>query len=253
MGIFIKHPVSALSEKAFHRLDYQVMSMAFDLYNSIGNLWNEVDYKAKLLDRCVASGLRAQSEILVTAEHKEFQRSYFIDMLIEGSVYELKTTAGIALPQEAQTLNYLFLTGPQHGKIINFRPDSLEWRFVSTSLTLDQRRSYSLQIDNWVADRPITTDLPDLLSELLDDGGAYLDLHLYKEADLFFMDQPLENTRRRFCPLNAESLLHFTGLTRKKGAYHKNLQKYLTASTYQHIDWINFDQNQVELHTLRKK
>jgi len=46
---------------------------------------------------------------------------------------------------------------------------------------------------------------------------------------------------------------HFTGLSRKKPAYHKNLQKYLNASTYQQIEWINLDQNRIELNSLRKK
>ncbi len=229
------------------------MSMAFDLYNSIGNLWDENDYQIKLLECCLANGLKAQSEVLITVSHKEFSKQYLIDLLIEGAVYELKAAAGIASPHESQTLNYLFLTNTQHGKVINFRPDSLEWRFISTSLTFDQRKSYTLKTDNWIADHRSSMVLPDLLSELLNDWGAYLDLHLYKEAVLFFMDQPPEDVNKRFCPLNPETLIHFTGLTRKKSAYQKNLQKYLDVSPYQQIDWINFDQNKIELHTLRKK
>ncbi|MCK4564501.1 MAG: GxxExxY protein [Verrucomicrobia bacterium] len=253
MGILIKHPISALSEKVFHRLDYQVMSVAFDLYNSIGNLWDEDDYKVKLLDCCLANGLNAKSEVQITVAHKEFSKLYFIDLLIEGSVYELKTMEAVASPHESQTLNYLFLTDTQHGKIINFRPDSLEWRFVSTSLTLDHRKSYNLETDHWISNNPITAQLPDLLSELLSDWGAYLDLHLYKEAVLFFIGQSSRDVNKRFCPLSPETLIHFTALSRKKSTYKKNLQKYLDASTHRHIDWINFNQNQIELHTLGKK
>jgi len=203
MGILVKHPVSILSEKAFHRLDYQIMSLAFDLYNSIGNLWDESDYKAKLLDRCIDSGLKALSEVPITVSHKGFSKLYFIDLLIEGAVYELK--------------------------------------------------SYTLKTDNWITDHRSSMVLPDLISELLHEWGAYLDLHLYKEAVLFFTNQPLEDVNKRFCPLNPETLIHFTGLARKKSAYQKNLQKYLDVSPYQQIDWINFDQNRIELHTLRKK
>jgi len=253
MGILVKHSISALSEKAFHRLDYQVMSMTFDLYNSIGNLWDENDYKSKLLERCAASGLNALSEVQITASHKEFRKAYFIDLLIEGAVYELKTTSGIASPHESQTLNYLFLTDTQHGKIINFRPDSLEWRFVSTSLTFCQRKSYNLKTNQWISNDQTNVNLPDLVSELLDTWGAYLDLQLYKEAVLFFMGQSSRDVNKRFCPLSQETLIHFTALSRKKSAYKKNLQKYLDASTYQHIDWINFNQNQIELHALGKK
>ena len=77
MGILVKHPFSALSEKSFHRLDYQVMAMAFELYNSIGNLWDENDYKNKLLERCVTDGLRASFEVPIMVSHKEFSKPYF--------------------------------------------------------------------------------------------------------------------------------------------------------------------------------
>jgi hypothetical protein len=199
MGIRIEHPASALSEKAFHQLDYQVMALAFDLYNSIGNLWEENDYKTKLLERCIAGGFT------------------------------------------------------QHGKIINFRRDSLEWRFVSTSLTFDQRKSYTLKTNHWIPNDSTNAYLPDFVSELLDDWGAYLDIQLYREAILFFMNPPPGNTGKRFCQLTPETLIHFTGLSRNKSAYQKNLQKYLNASTSQQIDWINFDRHEIELHTLEKK
>lgn len=253
MGILVKHPVSALSDKAFHRLDYHVMAMAFELYNSIGNLWDENDYKAKLVEHCFNGGLEAIAEAPVTVVHKEFRKPYFIDLLIEGVVYELKTTASIATPHESQTLNYLFLTNTQHGKIINFRPDSLEWRFVSTSLSFDQRKSYTLKAHNWIADGRVSENLPELLAELLNDWGAYLEIQLYKEAMLFFMGQSSDDMHKRFCPLSPETLIHFTGLTRKKAAYQKNIQKYLTASSYQRIDWVNFDGSQIELCSLTKK
>lgn len=252
MGIRIKHPVSTLSEKEFHRLDDQVMEQSFNLYNSIGNLWDENDYKTKLLKLFKATGIEAHSEVQATISHKDFSKSYFIDLLLNGSVYELKTVAGICSPHESQTLNYLFLTNTQHGKVINFRPDSLEWRFVSTSLTLNQRRRYYLNTDNWISCTAYP-HLPDLISELLDDWGAYLEIQLYKEAILFFMGLPTGTCPQRFTPLTPDSTLHVTGLSRKKPAYLKNLQKYINASAYQKIEWINFDQNKIEICTLGKK
>ncbi|VGO22808.1 hypothetical protein SCARR_04905 [Pontiella sulfatireligans] len=229
------------------------MALAFDLYNSIGNLWDENDYKAKLLERCLASGLHALPEVQVKVEFKDFCKPYFIDLLIEGAVYELKTVEGITSPNESQTLNYLFLTNTQHGKIINFRPDSLERRFVSTSLTLDQRQSFFLKTDDWIEAQPANLHLPDLLAELLNEWGAYLNIQLYKEAVLFFMEHPSEDANTRFCATSPDTLLHFTGLSRKKASYEKNLQKYLNASEFEQIDWINFDQNEIELSSLRKK
>ena len=252
MGILVQHPASSLSEKAFHRLDYKVMALAFDLYNSIGNLWDEVDYKSKLLDQCISNGLDAKAEVSVQVSYKNFQKPYFIDLLIEGAVYELKTACDIAAQHESQTLNYLFLTNTQHGKIINFRCDSLQWRFLSTSLLFGDRTSYTLEKNQWHASCQATEILPELLSELLNEWGAYLDLRLYKEALLFFLGLSTEHAHQRFNPLSTESLIHVTGLSRKQSVYKKNLQKYLDASIYQHVEWINFDQNQIKLHTLNR-
>ncbi len=253
MGIQINKSVSTLSEKAFHQLDYKVMALAFDLHNSIGNLWDENDYKTKLLELCIGNGMDSHSEVEISVFHNEFTKAYFIDLLVEGAVYELKTTLKIASSHESQTLNYLFLTNTRHAKIINFRPDLLEWRFTSTSLTQHQRTSYNLMTDNWESDGETCCDVPDLVSDLLNDWGAYLDIQLYKEAVLFFSGAPTDNNTKRFPPLSSERLLHVTGISRKKSIYQKNLQKYLITSIHSQIDWINFDQNQIEIRTLGKK
>lgn len=252
MGTFIKHPVSRFSEKEFHQLDYQIMSLAFDLHNSMGNLWDENDYKEKLLNKCQESGLDTYSEVPIKITHKNFSKSYFIDLLINGAVYELKAVTSIASPHETQTLNYLFLTDTHHGKIINFRPDSLKWRFVSTSLSAAERKRYNLTATEWNPCKA-NSQLPDLVTELLNDWGAYLEIQLYKEAILFFMGLPPETHAYRFNPLTSDSALHITGLSRNKFTYMKHLQKYLNTSAFQQVDWINFDQNQIEIRTLGKK
>lgn len=250
MGIDLKHPVVALSNDAFRRLDYRVMAMAFELHNEIGNLWDEEEYQLKLFDRCLNEGMDATKESPVTVSHRGFAKTYFMDLLIEGAVYELKTAAGIAEAHQSQTLNYLFLTNTQHGKIINFRPDSLQWRFISTTLTSKERKSYSLNTGKWIPRTQVHTTLPDLLAELLDEWGAYLDLQIYREALFFFMGISPEETKKRFYVLSPDTLFHITGLTRNKSFYAENLYKYLRASPMQYIDWINFDQNRVELITL---
>lgn len=251
MAIEIKYPIGVLSDTAFKQLDYRVMWHAFSIHNEIGNLWDEIDYKSKLLERCVSDGLSAVAETMVAIRYKDFLKTYFIDLLIEGAVYELKAKTSIVAADQSQTINYLFLTNTQHGKIINFRPESLEWRFVSTTLTFQQRTKYTLHTENWTQ-RKDNYPLVDLISELLNEWGAYLDLHLYKEAILFFFGISPDDPQKRFCVITPESLLHVSGLSRNKPSYRKNLQKYLNASSAQYLDWINFDQNQIEIHTLHK-
>ncbi len=253
MPIEIPYAVECLAETAFHDLDYKVMKHAFDLYNSMGNLWDEDDYRTRLHERCNQHGIKTHQEVPVRVSFADFSKTYFIDLLAEGSVYELKTTPQIAKQHQSQTLNYLFLTHTHHGKIINFRPDSLQWEFTSTQLTRERRAKFFVDTENWQADGGFPIQLPDIVSELLNEWGTFLDLYLYKEAMLHFLNLPADNTRKRFCPATDGTLFHFTSLNRKKSVYQKNLNKYLQASTCHKIEWINFDRNQIELHTLSKK
>ncbi|RKX46344.1 MAG: hypothetical protein DRP64_03310 [Verrucomicrobia bacterium] len=135
-----------LSQDTFHALDYQIMGIAFNLHNETGNLWNEKEYRSELALRCRSRGLEVFEEVPVSIHHNGFRKTYFLDLLASGSVYELKTAASISENHEAQTLNSLFLTNTQHGKIIDFRQDSLTWRFVSTSLRRENRMGYSKAI-----------------------------------------------------------------------------------------------------------
>jgi hypothetical protein len=74
----------------------------------------------------------------------------------------------------------------------------------------------------------------------------------YKGALLFFLGISPDDPLKRFVAISPESLIHVSGLTRNKPSCCKNLQKYLNASSAQYLDWINFDQNQIEIYTLNK-
>ena len=43
-----------------------------------------------------------------------------------------------------QLINYLLLANISHGKLINFRTSSVEYEFVSSSLTFKDRMNYNL-------------------------------------------------------------------------------------------------------------
>lgn len=239
-----------LSQDEFHAVDYQVMGQAFALHNEMGNLWDEPEYRQKLASKCTDIGLEVFEEVHVSFTHNSFTKNYFIDLLINRGIYELKTVAAIAKNHEAQTLNYLFLTNCQHGKIINFGPDSLEWRFISTSLTVNDRAKYSLETSKWNPKEPKAQDIPSILKSLLDDWGAYLSTTLYKEALCHFLGLPLESECQRFIALSSDTALHISGLSSKKNNLQNNLQKYLRVSQWHELLWINFDKNHIGLSCL---
>ncbi len=110
MSIHCKIALSPSPEKKFHKIDYKVMKLAFNIHNELGNLWNEETYKNKLYQRASDAELYAAKEVQITLSHAGFVKHYYMDLIIENCIYELKTAKNIVNENTAQTLNYLFLT-----------------------------------------------------------------------------------------------------------------------------------------------
>jgi GxxExxY protein len=250
MPINCKHQPVPHPRDEFNRVDYQVMRNAFDLHNTMGNLWDEKDYRRNLALACKSSGLEVFEEVAIYVHHDGFKKNYFIDLLIDGNIYELKTASDISENNESQTLGYLFLSGTHHGKIINFRSDSLTWRFVSTSLTQKDRLSYSLETSFWNPKEKSGLKIQQIMNDLLSDWGAYLPINLYKEALRCFLELPLENEHQRFITVSPETTLYLSSATKQKNNLHCNLQKYLNQSVFSELLWINLRRNEIELSSL---
>lgn len=150
MPILFNQPIKQLSEQEFHNLDFQMMRFAFNTHNRLGRFYDEKIYQNELISLCAEAGLEIATQVMIKLTHHSFCKHLFIDLLIEnGGIYELKASNAIVASHRVQVLGYLFLAGIQHGKIINFRPPSVEHEFVSTSLTHAERRSFSVNEDNW--------------------------------------------------------------------------------------------------------
>lgn len=239
-----------LSQDAFHKIDYQIMGQAFELHNEMGNLWDEKDYQRQLAEKCRTLGIETFEQVPVSIRCNGFEKTYFIDLLLNGSVYELKTVSAISDRHEAQTLNYLFLSNTQHGKIINFRQDSLTWRFVSTTLRQEARMEYATEIADWHPTTLQGQSIFEIMKDLLSNWGAYLSIHLYREALCHFLDIQLENEHARFVSLSPKTVLHVSGLSSRKNNLRSNLQKYLYQSRFDELLWINFNKNKIEFFNL---
>src|SRR6266478_2492323 len=111
----ISSPMSIrpINQEEFARLDYQVMRCAFDSQNELGRLCDEVIYQNDLAARLEAAGLAPiRKEVPVTVTHKDFSKTYYLDLVVgDAGIYELKTAACLAPEHDSQLLNYLFLQG----------------------------------------------------------------------------------------------------------------------------------------------
>jgi GxxExxY protein len=125
----ITSPISflPLSTEEFAQLDYVVMEHAFASHQYLGNLAEEQVYQLDLADRLRNAGYKVDREVPVTVRFETFVKSYLLDLVINDKpVYELKTVESLTKRHSAQLLNYLLLLDLRRGKLINFRPTSVE-------------------------------------------------------------------------------------------------------------------------------
>ena len=257
--------VCATGQERFHALDKIVMRQAFDLQNTLGRLCDERIYQDALAMRCEIAGIRCQREVELLASHKTFAKSYYLDLLVEqGAIYELKTVNSLANVHQNQLINYLLLTGTHHGKLINFRPTSVESKFISTSLNLSERMRFFLAESEWEqCDQ--SNILKCALIDMLEDWGTFLDINLYREALIHLLDGPdsgllpvaiqVEGNTvgyQKMHLLNPEYAWHLSSVKTNLHVHEMHIKRLMQHTTLSSIHWINLNQNQVTLKSIKK-
>src|SRR3990172_914814 len=258
MTIKINHGLKKIDEQEFHLLDYQVTGFAYSIHNEIGRLWDEKIYQKELANRCRSAGfVNVETEMPIIVSHKDFRKVYYVDVLVENSIlYELKTTNRLNTEHDKQTLNYLFLLGLQHGKIINFRPISVQKRFVSTTLLPEDRYDFVLDDKHWIELDEDSRWLRDLIVELLTDWGAYLETNLFYEAiyhfrggvekvvktvDIFRNESKLG--KQKMPLLNQSIAFKLTAITKAVNNFEHHLRRFVHVTNLSALHWINFSHN----------
>ncbi len=242
------------------------MKYAFAIHNEMGRLFDEDVYQAELARRCCQAGLFAQREVMVSAIHETFRKDYYLDILFSsGSVYELKCVSGLVIRHDGQLINYLLLTGVQHGKLINFRSFSVQSRFVSTGLTYKKRHVFQLDYSAWnpVCERGEFVE--SLIPVLLNDWGAFLSIDLYMEAVVHFLggkdqvvrpvdvlcDQQVVGSKP-VCLLDRRTALHLSSMSHRLAEYETHLRRQLSHMEVDVLQWVNFDQSLITFKTILK-
>ena len=87
---------------------------------------------------------------------------------------------------QRQALNYLLFMGMNHGKLINMRPESVEYNFVSTRLTSEKRYNFIPDTDNWNDLDEDSACLKGLVLNLLFEWGGFLETNLFYSAVCYF-------------------------------------------------------------------
>lgn len=257
------HP---LGRKEFGQLDYCVMRHTFECQNQLGRLCDEVIYQNDLTARLQGAGIPAEKEVKVTVTHREFTKTYWLDLVIaNAAIYELKVHLMLVGEHDAQLLNYLFLCGSNHGKLINFRPQQVQSKFVNATLTPEQRRNFEVEMDRWQERDQRDRFFRETMLGLLRDWGSWLDLALYTEAICYFLGgaertvQPVVLARagvslgnQRLHLLTPETAFRLTALKEGTEDYERNLLSLLEVSPLRGIQWMNLARHRVQFISLVK-
>ena len=252
--------IAKLSTEQFRELDYLVMKHAFDSQNCLGRLADERIYQMDLTQRLLGSGIEVMREVPVHLSHGVFRKSLFLDVVVaEKAVYELKTVRAITDEHAGQLLTYLLLLDLSHGKLVNFRPRSVESRFVNSPFTTAERRAFGVDEGGYEGSR----DFLDLVISLCRDWGTSLALSLYQEALVALLGGserveamiPLERDRlalgnQRFQLVTADTAFRLTAMNGETSDYGSQLRRLFACSPLRSIHWVNIARHTVSLTTI---
>jgi GxxExxY protein len=259
--------IRPIKQAEFARIDYQVMRHAFDSQNELGRLCDEVIYQNDLAARLRAAGFgQVRTEVPVTVMFRDFAKTYFLDLVVEdAAICELKTATALIGEHDAQLLNYLFLRGAHHGKLINFRSTQVESKFVNTQLTLEARKRLEFDTKRWREPQESSQFLRLTLVALFEDLGGFLDLALYTEALTHLLGGeervvqmvplarngvPLGN--QRFHLLAPDTAFRFTALREEAESYEHQLRSLLCLTGLRTMQWINLAHHKIQFVTLTR-
>ena len=265
MPIEIQSEIRIFGQEEFHSLTRQVLRLAFDVHNDFGRLLDEELCKRELAYRCLNVGISpVQQDCRLRLTHEDFQKDYFMDLLLAGGLMvEAKAAKYLAPVHHGQTLNYLLVAGMQHGLLVNFRTSSVEHRFVSTQLTPDRRRQYQIDTSRWIADDSAADWLHERMLQLLDDWGAFLEVTLYRDAIIHFLGgsalvcKPVEvvsgavtlGTQNLFL-LTDRAAFSISAIITNSLEYEYHLSRFLCHTHLDRIHWINLNHHKITFVTI---
>ena len=189
---------------------------------------------------------------------------YELFRLINNSiVYELKTVRTLIGEHQKQALNYLFLLGLNHGKLLNLRSHKIEHRFVSTRLTPKKRYQFIIEDSEWMGLDEDSFWLRQFVENLLVDWGAFLETNVFYDAIYYFRSgedqvvrtiKVLNNSRligiQRLHLLNPDIAFKISAVTKNLNFYEIHLRRFIKHSALKGLQWINFNLNNIVFKTL---
>ena len=204
-----------------------------------------------------------QEPVVVT--HGDFSKTYFLDLIADDGLYELKAVSALSGEHKAQLLNYMLLFGLRCGKLLNFRPERVEGQLVVTGLAPEVRRQFTVDTMRWQEISAACSVLRTTMTALLSDWGAFLEVPLYQQALTHFLGGESQVIQRVPLARGGLSLgtqwmhVHASGVgfvvtafTADQATHGANLRKLLALTPLTALQWVNLDHSTIQFITLVK-
>ena len=264
MGIEVDIPVRAVDRDVFHEIDHGVMRNAFAVHNTVGRFCDEKIYREALAMLCRGDGYHVDTEVRVRSSHEDFVKLYYLDLVVNRSViYELKAVDRWHEKHKAQLMHYLMIANLHYGKLVNFRPASVESLFVTSSMRVEDRKRFSVNKDNWNPGSVVESEFLAIFERLLGNWGARLDLQLYQSALMHFVKKVgggLEAVdlqmgdaligAQNICMLCAGVAWHLSAYNEYLEQHKKHLVRLLRCLKLEKILWLNVGKDTLFVQTL---
>lgn len=265
MPIQVQTPIKVFDQEEYHALNRSILRVVFDVQNDFGRFLDEDLAKREIAARCAEIGITpVEREVRIRVTHERFVKDYFMDLLLaSGLMVEAKARDGTAPAHRAQALNYLLLAGMQHGTLVNLRPIRVKHEFVSTRLTPERRRQFSVADAQWKDPNPESLVLKQKMLDLLHDWGAFLEVPLYRDALTFFLggatavQKPVEvfggsqSLGTQTLHLSApDTAFAVSAVTEKPAEFGGHLARFFRHTRLHHLQWINLNHHVIEFRTL---
>jgi GxxExxY protein len=257
--------ISPLSDVAFAQIDHEVMGCAYASQNGLGRLCEERVYENDVAARLREHGFKeVYTQVPIAVTHAQFTKTYRLDLVVSGMVYELKTVAAWAAEHETQAIHYAALLGTDRVKLVNFRLGKVAGKLVCCPVGRLDRTHVELISNRWASLSSACESLKREMGNLLEDWGAYLEAPLYEEALVDFHGGEGVCVRRvrvtrngldlgtQRMPCHAEKIAFLvTAITQDHDDYEQHLLRLLPFTGLEAIQWINLNHAKIEFITLR--
>ncbi len=125
--------------------------------------------------------------------------------------------------------------------------------------------NYNLNTKEFINLSPRSKQLLNIISELIYDWGAFLDLDLYLDGTIHFLGgkdkvivpiEILKDSRivgqQKMCELDKQIVFHFSALTKYFSSYETHMRRILNHTKLKAIQWINFNKKDIKIKTIKK-